>query len=261
MADLDIEAFKEEMEAFEDEIDHLRVETVAKDKLIDCQEDLIGSLKVHVANVKSQLHNAQQSDVVKQKDALIQELLTAITHQTDFRNYVPRSEAIKKFLQKRTDTLVTEKGTYHGELVGGVANGQGRIEFTNGQTYEGEWLNNRIEGKGKFTWPGKRVYEGELKDGFMHGFGKYFYPSGDVYEGYFLHGKKHGFGTYTYANGNMIYAMYRSGEYDGPCIQMTATKEALSVKNYKDGKLNGSSGTYEISGTVKDYFDGTLVTK
>lgn len=261
MEDCDIEAFRDEIDAFEAEIDHIRNQGLAKDKVIDCQEDLIGGLKVHIANIKSQLENAQKSDSVKKKDVLIQELLTALTHQTDFRNYIPRSESIKKFLEKKVDSLITEKGTYHGDLVGGVANGQGRIVFNNGQTYQGEWLNNRIQGKGKYTWPGSRVYQGEFKNGFMDGFGKYFYPSGDIYEGYFKNGIKNGFGTYTYANGNIMYAMYKAGEYEGPNIQMTADKEALSVKQYKDGKLHGSNATYQISGTIKDYLEGTLIPK
>lgn len=59
-------------------------------------------------------------------------------------------------------------GTYSGELVDGVPNGEGTFTSENEEgeewTYEGEFKNGHFEGKGKVTWENGHIEEGTFKD-------------------------------------------------------------------------------------------------
>ncbi len=259
-ADDDLEEFRRELEALELNFDEFKGDEDAKDRLIDDQEDVIGELKVKVANLKDELEQAKANDALKRKDAIIKELVQAMTREMDFREFKPKNEIIKKLLKKTKGTLKMEKGTYEGDIIGGIANGKGKVVFDNHQTYEGEWLNNKITGKGTYTWPGGRRYEGEMKDGVLDGRGIYYYPSGDTYEGEYRHGKKEGFGIYKYKNGDCSYGFYKDGEYNGLMIMVPDDKNLLSVKHFQMGKPHGHCATYENTGT-KDYFDGVEIKK
>lgn len=258
--DEDLELFRRELEELEGQFDSFKGDEDAKDRLIDDQEDEIGELKVKVANLKGELEEAKANDALKRKDVIIKELVQAMTREMDFREYKPKNSIIKRLLQKTKGTLKMEKGTYEGDIIGGLANGKGKVIFDNHQTYDGEWLNNKITGKGVYTWPGGRSYEGEFKDGVMHGRGIYHYPSGDTYEGEYSHGKKEGFGTYKYKNGDTSYGFYKGGEYNGLLIMLPEDKNLLSLKHYQMGKQHGYCATYENTGT-KDFFDGMEVNK
>ena len=163
-----------------------------------------------------------------------------------------------------TGTFVMEEaaGTYEGEWVDGVAEGQGTYTSTDGDgyVYEGEFQNNERSGKGTMTWEtgegvayvyegefqnGKRsgkgimtwktdgevagTYEGDFADDWINGYGTCTWPSGQAYEGEWKNGRFNGNGTLTYADGSV---------YEGEFV---------------DDKKNGE-GTYTKA-------DGTVVTE
>ena len=163
-----------------------------------------------------------------------------------------------------TGTFVMEEaaGTYEGEWVDGVAEGQGTYTSTDGYgyVYEGEFQNNERSGKGTMTWEtgegvayvyegefqnGKRsgkgimtwktdgevagTYEGDFADDWINGYGTCTWPSGQAYEGEWKNGRFNGKGTLTYADGSV---------YEGEFV---------------DDKKNGE-GTYTKA-------DGTVVTE
>ena len=163
-----------------------------------------------------------------------------------------------------TGTFVMEEaaGTYEGEWVDGVAEGQGTYTSTDGDgyVYEGEFQNNERSGKGTMTWEtgegvayvyegefqnGKRsgkgimtwktdgevagTYEGDFADDWINGYGTCTWPSGQAYEGEWKNGRFNGKGTLTYADGSV---------YEGEFV---------------DDKKNGE-GTYTKA-------DGTVVTE
>ena len=163
-----------------------------------------------------------------------------------------------------TGTFVMEEaaGTYEGEWVDGVAEGQGTYTSTDGDgyVYEGEFQNNERSGKGTMTWEtgegvayvyegefqnGKRsgkgimtwktdgevagTYESDFADDWINGYGTCTWPSGQAYEGEWKNGRFNGKGTLTYADGSV---------YEGEFV---------------DDKKNGE-GTYTKA-------DGTVVTE
>ncbi|MEI7611997.1 MAG: hypothetical protein WCK63_03750 [Betaproteobacteria bacterium] len=108
----------------------------------------------------------------------------------------------------------------------GQANGQGRIEWSNGDSfegslanglktgkgifasktagfrYEGDWLADRQNGKGKTTFDNGDVYDGEMQAGEFHGLGSYIGSDGSRYDGYWKNGVKEGQGKLTFPDGD-----------------------------------------------------------
>ncbi len=66
-------------------------------------------------------------------------------------------------------------------------------------TYEGEWVDGVTEGQGTIVWDSGDHYEGEWKDGMRNGQGTYTSTEGDgyVYEGEFQNNERSGKGTMT----------------------------------------------------------------
>jgi len=139
---------------------------------------------------------------------------------------------------REMETKQLGDGTYHGESVGGKANGKGswtgkpdskfagsqyagtfkddcffsgKYIMRNGARYEGEWCVDPSDiyslglkhGKGTYTAPDKAIYEGQYSEGKKHGEGTYKYASGAVYIGAWEGNSKHGVGRFHYENGDV----------------------------------------------------------
>lgn len=119
--------------------------------------------------------------------------------------------------QPAPDAVLPDGAHYVGELRDGLLQGQGRLEWRNGDRYEGGFENGRMHGAGRLTladgtryrgefahgrragqgWmqlPDGSVYEGEFRDDLFHGRGSLQLPDGRRYEGEFRHGRFHGQG-------------------------------------------------------------------
>jgi len=90
---------------------------------------------------------------------------------------------------KSNGTLSTDTCTYTGDIVNGVASGQGTLRYTSGpnegDSYIGAFSNNRFNGYGVYTYKegnNKVKYEGNFTDGNQTGQGKMTYNNGDVAE-------------------------------------------------------------------------------
>lgn len=130
------------------------------------------------------------------------------------------------FGQRVTVGDTTYIGDFLFEQPSGLASGNGRIEWRNGDSfegrierglreghgtfiayansvrYEGEWAADRQNGKGKTTFSDGDVYEGEMKDGLFHGQGSYLSEDGSRYDGAWQNGLKDGFGKMTFPDGD-----------------------------------------------------------
>lgn len=60
---------------------------------------------------------------------------------------------------------------YKGEWSDGVFNGEGELDYANGDKYIGTFKMGKKDGKGIFTWKSGPYYSGEWKDGVRHGNG------------------------------------------------------------------------------------------
>lgn len=70
----------------------------------------------------------------------------------------------------------------------------GFFRYANGDEYKGSFKNWKFNGQGTFTYADGRKYEGEWKNGKKHGYGVYYWVDGDIYKGYWMNGKRHGEG-------------------------------------------------------------------
>ncbi len=161
---------------------------------------------------------------------------------------------------KKVETLTLEDGTYTGGVTDGKPDGQGKMEYTNGQVYEGEWKNGVRSGQGRCTWPDGGYYDGEwandkwngqgtnyiggskdvsfyvggFVDGERDGHGIYTWPSGDSIETEWVNGVKNGKGTYTWSGGTVATGEYVDDEWDGEWT-ITYADGTVETRQYDHG--------------------------
>ncbi len=122
-------------------------------------------------------------------------------------------EENKKELFTGTGTKRIGEGVYTGDLVDGMAQGQGKMIWDSGVTYEGEWESNRPHGKGKMVWTDGTTYEGDFFENQIQGYGTMTWPSGNSYTGEWLNGERHGTGTQTFYNGVVKSGIWEHNEF------------------------------------------------
>lgn len=161
---------------------------------------------------------------------------------------------------KKVETLTLEDGTYTGGVTDSKPDGQGKMEYTNGQVYEGEWKNGVRSGQGRCTWPDGGYYDGEwandkwngqgtnyiggskdvsfyvggFVDGERDGHGIYTWPSGDSVETEWVNGVKNGKGTYTWSGGTVATGEYVDDEWDGEWT-ITYADGTVETRQYDHG--------------------------
>ena len=98
---------------------------------------------------------------------------------------------MKKFLGIIVLGLLLSSNAY-AECKGNCVNGQGTMEWSNGDKYVGEWKDGKIHGKGTMKWSNGDKYVGEWKKGEMHGEGTMEWSDGYKYTGEWKKGEMHG---------------------------------------------------------------------
>lgn len=88
-----------------------------------------------------------------------------------------------------------EGGRYEGYFAGGLRNGQGTFNWSNGDKYVGEWLNSWRTGYGFYYWANGDQYEGYFKENIISGHGTKYFANGAKYEGTWLDGSYNGYGV------------------------------------------------------------------
>ena len=86
-------------------------------------------------------------------------------------------------------TVPWMKGTYSGQLRGGVPSGRGRLQLPGGAGYMGEWLDGKPHGSGTIYYASGGSFNGEFRDGRQHGYGTYTKPDGTTVRGYWEKGQ------------------------------------------------------------------------
>ena len=114
-----------------------------------------------------------------------------------------------------TKTIDFHGGTYTGELVDGVPDGQGTLTFTSGAKYVGEFKAGKIHGKGTWTNPDGSGYVGEYRDGKTHGQGSLTFADGRKYVGKFKDDKKHGQGVFIWPDGTKYDGEFQADQIHG----------------------------------------------
>lgn len=111
------------------------------------------------------------------------------------------------------DARLPDGGRYRGEVVNGVLQGPGRVDYPNGSWYAGNFVNGQWQGQGEWHGSNGEVYRGQFEQGLFHGQGSLL-ANGSSYTGGFRMGRREGEGTLkdaelTYRGG------FKADQYSG----------------------------------------------
>ena len=115
------------------------------------------------------------------------------------------------------DAVLPDGGRYRGQIVDGLLQGEGRIDYPNGSHYQGSFKDGRWHGRGRWTAANGDLYEGDFRNGLFEGQGRFSYAEGGVYEGQFRQGNLHGQGIYSDRHGS-YQGGFEKGVYHGPGV-------------------------------------------
>lgn len=136
---------------------------------------------------------------------------------------------------------------YVGNFVAGLFEGEGKFSSASG-TYTGSFVKGASEGQGKFIYPDGSHYSGEFKANHFHGKGKFTYSDGSYYLGDFVNGHPYGKGQWFFADKSI---------YSGDVVNGVLTGKGELVR--VDGKYHGDfvGGKMHGKGVYTDQFGGT----
>lgn len=111
------------------------------------------------------------------------------------------------------DARLPDGGRYRGEVVNGLLEGQGRIDYPNGSWYAGEFKNGLWHGQGEWHASNGDVYRGGFEQGLYSGQGS-LTTHDSTYVGGFKQGRREGEGTLK--QGEMTYrGEFKDDQFSG----------------------------------------------
>lgn len=143
------------------------------------------------------------------------------------------------------DARLPDGGRYRGEVVNGLLQGQGRIDYPNGSWYAGEFHDGLWHGQGEWHASNGDTYKGGFANGLFEGQG-ILTTHGGVYVGGFKLGRREGEGTLkekglTYRGG------FKADQYDGlGRIELDDGSQYQGL--FAHGKPNGEGQRSDASG-------------
>lgn len=140
------------------------------------------------------------------------------------------------------DARLPDGSRYRGELVDGLLQGQGRLDYPTGAWYEGEFRDGLFDGQGVLKYPGGDRYEGGFRKGLRHGEGLWVQGE-DRYRGEFRDDLQHGFGILELGDGSSHQGQFEAGRAQGPGVRKDAEGNRFSGA-FVDDQLEGP-GRYE----------------
>ena len=111
------------------------------------------------------------------------------------------------------DARLPDGGRYRGDLVDGLLQGQGRIDYPNGSWYAGQFDKGQWHGTGEWHGSNGEVYRGQFHQGLFHGQGSLTTPTSS-YTGGFKLGRRDGEGTLK-ENGMTYRGEFKADRYSG----------------------------------------------
>ncbi|AEF23596.1 C13 family peptidase [Pseudomonas fulva] len=172
------------------------------------------------------------------------------------------------------DAILPDGSRYHGEVVDGLLQGEGRLDYpdgsryvghfvdgqrqgvgewqgANGEHYVGEFAAGRYDGQGTLKKADGSHYSGGLRQGQFEGEGV-LEEAGQTYRGQFRAGRFHGFGILEQADGSRFQGLFVKGLPDGQGMREDEEGNQLSG-HFAGGQLKGA-GSYR--GSEGDSYDG-----
>ncbi len=117
-------------------------------------------------------------------------------------------------VQNGKGTYTTDEGAFSGIYVEGILEGEGKVEFKNGDKYEGAFVHGIMtDENGKYSFKDGSFYMGSFKQNHFEGKGKLTFRDGSWVEGNFEKGLLQGKATYYNAStGKKRTVTYKNGE-------------------------------------------------
>lgn len=174
------------------------------------------------------------------------------------------------------DAILPDGSRYHGEVVEGLLQGEGRLDYPDGSRYVGHFVDGQRHGSGEWQGADGERYVGEFAAGRYDGQGtlskadggRYsggfrqgrfsgegvLEEAGQTYRGQFRAGRFHGFGILEQADGSRFQGLFAKGLPDGQGMREDELGNQLSG-HFTGGQLKGA-GNYR--GSDGDSYDGEL---
>ncbi|MFJ3369405.1 C13 family peptidase [Pseudomonas sp. NPDC086251] len=155
------------------------------------------------------------------------------------------------------DARLPDGGRYRGDLVNGLLQGQGRIDYPNGSWYAGDFDKGQWHGQGEWHGSNGEVYRGQFNQGLFDGQGTLTTP-GSSYTGGFKLGRRDGEGTLK-ENGMTYRGEFKADQYSG--LGRLELDDGSSYQGqFAHGKPNGEGQRGDASGNqfTGHFADGQL---
>ncbi|SNS75998.1 C13 family peptidase [Pseudomonas segetis] len=126
---------------------------------------------------------------------------------------------------------------YRGQVVDGLLQGPGRLDFADGGWYQGEFKDGRMSGTGELRKGNGEHYIGQFKQGLYEGQGELTLADGSHYKGGFSQGLYAGEGTLKH-NSTLYTGQFQQGQFSGLGSLDSPDKSNYSGQ-FSAGKANG----------------------
>lgn len=155
------------------------------------------------------------------------------------------------------DARLPDGGRYRGDLVNGLLQGQGRIDYPNGSWYAGQFDKGQWHGQGEWHGSNGEVYRGEFQQGLFHGQGT-LTTNGSSYTGGFKLGRRDGEGTLK-EDGMTYRGEFKADQYSG-LGRLELEDGSQYQGQFANGKPNGEGQRGDASGNqfTGHFVDGQL---
>ncbi len=151
------------------------------------------------------------------------------------------------------DARLPDGGRYRGDVVNGLLQGQGRVDYPNGSWYAGQFDKGQWHGQGEWHGSNGEVYKGQFKQGLFDGQGS-LTTAGSSYVGGFKNGRRNGEGTLK--EGQMTYrGEFKDDQYSG-LGRLELADGSQYQGQFAHGKPNGEGQRNDDSG---NQFSGHFV--
>ncbi|PRB46664.1 peptidase C13 [Pseudomonas sp. MYb2] len=143
------------------------------------------------------------------------------------------------------DARLPDGGRYRGELVDGLLQGQGRVDYPNGSWYAGQFDKGQWHGQGEWHGSNGEVYRGQFQLGLFDGQGS-LTTNASSYTGGFKQGRRDGEGTLK-ENAMTYRGEFKADQYSG--LGRLEMDDGSSYQGqFAHGKPNGEGQRGDSSG-------------
>lgn len=180
-----------------------------------------------------------------EKDELLIELIKILQTQVNTSNVNTVNPYVRKILMRKTGVIETDEFRYEGDLLAGLPNGNGRIQYLKeGIVYEGAFFKGLEDGKGSLKFKDRETFDGYFNTGKKNGPGIYRFQSGETLEGCWQNDELSGVTLTQCPNMAFYYANYRQGKLHGHYLEMSPDSTQLYHELFRQDKQLGSTETY-----------------